>query len=63
VKHGKPKIRVQATNLLDKQRIWPSGYSYLYFQRGPDGQNAFEGISFYYPLATRSVYLTLDVAF
>ncbi len=63
VKHGEPKIRVQATNLLDNQRLWPSGYSYQYFQRGVGGQNALEGISYYYPLATRSVFVTLDVAF
>jgi iron complex outermembrane receptor protein len=63
VKHGEPKIRVQAANLLDNRRIWPSGYSYLYFQRGADGHETLDGISYYYPLATRSLYVTLDVAF
>jgi iron complex outermembrane receptor protein len=63
VKQGAPKIRVQATNLLGNRRIWPSGYSYLYFQRNVAGPDAFQGISYYYPLATRSVYLTLDVSF
>ena len=33
VKRGAPRIRVQATNLLDDRRSWPSGYSYLYFVR------------------------------
>ncbi len=63
VKRGEPRIRVQATNLLNSERIWPSGYSYLYFQRGLEGRDAFFGTSYYYPLATRSVFVTLDVTF
>ena len=63
VKRGEPRIRVQATNLLDSERIWPSGYSYLYFERGQGGSDTFFGTSYYYPLATRSVYVTLDVTF
>jgi len=63
VKHGEPRIRVQATNLLDDGRLWPSGYSYLYFVRDGAGPDALEGTSYYYPLATRSVYVTLDVRF
>jgi len=63
VSKGDPKIRVQATNLLDSQRIWPSGYSYLYFERGQEGSETLFGTSYYYPLATRSVYVTLDVTF
>jgi iron complex outermembrane receptor protein len=63
VKRGEPRIRVQATNLLGDERIWPSGYSYLYFNRGADGLDVLDGTSYYYPLATRSVYVTLDVAF
>jgi len=63
VERGEPRIRVQATNLLDDDRLWPSGYSYLYFVRGGDGGDALEGIPYYYPLATRSVYVTLDVRF
>ena len=33
---GAPKLRVDATNLLD-ERIYASGYSYLYATRGPGG--------------------------
>jgi hypothetical protein len=33
VRHGEPRIRVHATNLLDNKRIWPAGYSYLFFTR------------------------------
>jgi iron complex outermembrane receptor protein len=63
VKQGEPQIRVQATNLLDSERLWPSGYSYLYFVRGGGGSDTLDGTSYYYPLATRSVYVTLDVTF
>ena len=63
VKRGEPRIRVQATNLLDSGKIWPSGYSYLYFVRDAEGRDAFAGTSYYSPLATRSVYVTLDVRF
>jgi iron complex outermembrane receptor protein len=62
VRRGAPRIRVAATNLLDNQRIWPSGYSYLYFTRD-GGQDTLAGTSYYYPQATRSVYVTLDVRF
>jgi iron complex outermembrane receptor protein len=62
VKRGAPRIRVQATNLLDDRRSWPSGYSYLYFVRD-GGSDTLNGTSYYYPLATRSVYVTLDVRF
>ncbi len=63
VSRGEPRIRLQATNLLDSERIWPSGYSYLYFLRGASGQDDLAGTAYYYPLATRSVYVTLDVTF
>ncbi len=62
VKRGAPRIRVQATNLLDNRRSWPAGYSYLYFVRD-GGSDTLEGTAYYYPLATRSVYVTLDVRF
>ena len=62
VAKGEPRIRVAATNLLDDKRIWPSGYSYLYFTRA-GGQDTLSGTSYYYPQATRSVYVTLDLRF
>jgi iron complex outermembrane recepter protein len=63
VRRGEPRIRVQATNLLDGDRLWPSGYSYLFFSRDAAGGESLEGTAYYYPLATRSVYVTLDVRF
>jgi iron complex outermembrane recepter protein len=62
VRHGEPRIRVRATNLLGDERIWPAGYSYLFFTRDA-GQDTLGGTSYYYPQATRSVYLTLDLRF
>jgi iron complex outermembrane receptor protein len=62
VSKGEPRIRLQATNLLNERRSWPSGYSYLYLVR--DGsRDTLEGASYYYPQATRSVYVTLDLRF
>jgi iron complex outermembrane receptor protein len=63
VKRGEPRVRVQATNLLDGRRQWPAGYSYLSFTRDPAGGETLSGTAYYYPLATRSVYVTLDVRF
>jgi iron complex outermembrane receptor protein len=62
VSKGEPRIRVQATNLLNERRSWPSGYSYVYFVRDAS-RDQLEGTSYYYPLATRSVYATLEVRF
>ena len=64
VTRGEPRIRVQATNLLDDERLWPSGFSYLYFLRGAGagGPDVLAGTSYYYPLATRTVYVSLDVS-
>jgi iron complex outermembrane receptor protein len=63
VARGEPRIRLYGSNLLDSERIWPGGYSYLYFVRGAGGADALAGSSYYYPLATRSVYMTLDLTF
>jgi iron complex outermembrane receptor protein len=63
VPRGAPRLRVQATNLLGSRRLWPGGYSYLFFTRDAAGAEALSGSSYYYPLATRSVFVTLDVRF
>jgi iron complex outermembrane recepter protein len=62
-RRGEPRLRVQAVNLLDHARQWPGGYSYLYLVRDAAGRDALEGLSYYYPLATRTVFVTLDVRF
>jgi len=63
VRRGTPKLRVQLTNVLDGRRHWPSGYSYLYITQDAQGGEALQGTPYYYPLATRSVYVSLDVRF
>jgi iron complex outermembrane receptor protein len=63
VKRGEPRLRVQATNLLNSRRLWPAGYSYLFYTRDAAGADGLSGTSYYYPQATRSVFATLDVRF
>ena len=63
VKVGQPRLRVQVTNALDNNRIFASGYSYLYFTRAADGAQTLTGTPYYYPLATRAVFVGLDLKF
>jgi iron complex outermembrane recepter protein len=59
-----PVLRVQVTNLLDNRRMFPNGYSYQYFTAGPDPSSlALEGTRYYYPLATRSAFVGLELRF
>ena len=57
---GEPRLRLQVNNLLDNDRIWPSGYSYLYFQQEPAGGSTLAGIPYFYPQATRSFSVALE---
>ena len=57
---GKPVLRIQLGNLLNNKRIWPSGYSYLFFVRDGQGHESLSGVPYYYPLATRGVVVSLD---
>ena len=63
VRKGAPRLRVQVNNVLGSQRHWPSGYSYLFVTRDEKGGETFQGTPYYYPLATRSVFVNLDVRF
>jgi iron complex outermembrane receptor protein len=49
-------IRVQINNLLNDKRVFPSGYSYLFLTP----QRTIEGISYYYPQATRNASVMVD---
>jgi iron complex outermembrane receptor protein len=62
IKAGRPRLRLQVNNVLDNERIWPSGYSYLFLTRGASGTETLQGIPYYYPLATRSVLVLLDLS-
>ncbi len=59
---GKPRISLHVNNVLDRDDIYPSGYSYLFFNR-VDGRDTIGGIPFYYPLAPRNAVVTLDFDF
>jgi iron complex outermembrane recepter protein len=61
VKKGKPRLTVRLLNAFDNRRIWPSGYSYRYFTEDAAGAFLPAGTAYYYPQATRSVYLSLDL--
>jgi iron complex outermembrane receptor protein len=62
VRPGWPRLRVQVENLLDSRRHWPSGYSYQYFVRDAAGAERPFGARYFYPQASRNVYVTLDFA-
>jgi iron complex outermembrane receptor protein len=53
-------LRVFATNLLDNRRIYPAGYSYLFYTRGLGGDRP-GGVPYFYPQATRAAMVLLDV--
>lgn len=63
IKRGEPRLRLWGANLLDSKRVWPAGYSYLYFVRDLAGREVLAGTAYYYPQATRSVFLTVGVRF
>ena len=60
---GKPRLKVQVNNVLDNRRLWPRGYSYVYANRDAAGAETLAGIPYYYPLATTSAYVSLDMGF
>ena len=60
---GRPRLKVQVNNVLDDRKLWPRGYSYLYADRDAAGSETLAGIPYYYPLATRSAYVSLDLGF
>jgi iron complex outermembrane recepter protein len=62
VRRGHPRIRLEVGNLLDNRRVWPSGYSYLFLTREASGREVPQHASYYYPLATRTVLVLLELA-
>jgi iron complex outermembrane recepter protein len=49
-------LRLQVNNLLNNKRVFPSGYSYLFLTP----QRTIEGVSYYYPQATRNAVVMVD---
>ncbi len=60
---GRPRLRLEVTNLLDAGDLFASGYSYLYRVQDASGAEAEQGIRYFYPLATRAFQVLLDVGF
>jgi iron complex outermembrane receptor protein len=60
---GRPRLKVQVNNVFDNRRVFPRGYSYLYATRDAAGGETLAGTPYYYPLATRSAYVSLDLGF
>ena len=50
------RVRLQVNNVLNNKRIWPSGYSYLFLTP----QKTVDGISYYYPQATRNAVVMVE---
>jgi hypothetical protein len=59
----RPRLTVYINNLLDDDEQFPGGYSYQFLNRDAGGADTLDGLTFYYPLATRSVMATLTVGF
>ncbi len=51
------RLVVQVNNVFNRKRVFPSGYSYRFFT--PDG--TIDGISYFYPQATRNAVVSLRV--
>jgi len=57
------RVALQLNNALNNDRVYPSGYSYLFLTREASGAETPGGIPYYYPQATRNAMVTLDVKF
>lgn len=59
---GRPRLSVWIHNLLDEDDIYPSGYSYQWLEPRAGGGLVRRGTPYYYPRATRSIVLALDIS-
>lgn len=57
---GSPALKLQLSNVLDNDRIYPSGYSYVYVERDQRGLEQERGIPYFYPSATRNLVVSLE---
>lgn len=60
---GRVRLALDVTNLLNDDRIWPSGYSYPYLARDGGGGETLTGVRYFYPLATRAVVAGATLVF
>lgn len=54
--HNRMRVTLQVNNLLNEERIWPSGYSYSYF-----AGDVKSGTAYFYPQATRNAVVLIDM--
>jgi iron complex outermembrane receptor protein len=50
------RVRLQVNNVTNNKRVFASGYSYLYLTP----QRTIEGVSYYFPQATRNAMVTVE---
>jgi len=60
---AQPRLRVFLNNLLNSEDAYPSGYSYQFLTRDGDGNDTLSGIPYYYPLATFTARVILELSF
>jgi iron complex outermembrane receptor protein len=58
-----PRLRLDVENLLDEERRYAGGYSWLYLVENGAGERSVEGTNYYFPLATRSWRLSAEWKF
>ena len=51
------RVTLRVNNVFNAKRVYPSGYSYLFIAQP---SNTVDGISYYYPQATRNAVVMLD---
>jgi len=51
------RVTVRVNNIFDARRVYPSGYSYQFITQP---SSAIDGISYYYPQATRNAVVLVD---
>ncbi|MEI6668663.1 MAG: TonB-dependent receptor [Acidobacteriota bacterium] len=56
-----PRLRIQSDNVLNNRGMFPNGYSYQFLTEVAGGQLQPGGTRYFYPLATRSVVVMLDL--
>ncbi len=56
-----PRLTLYVNNILDDLDQYPSGYSYQFLVEGATGPSTLDGVSYYYPLASRNAVLTLEI--
>lgn len=57
---GSPVLRLQLNNVLNNDRIYPSGYSYVYVERNERSVEQERGIPYFYPSATGNLLVSLE---